>query len=83
MRSEVLDFSLVGGCRIGQGIVASPNDFGATGQPPSHPELLDYLTARFVDSGWYLKSLVRDISTSRVYRMGTELNNEAFTFDPV
>lgn len=67
---------------IGRGIVASPNDFGATGQPPSHPELLDYLTSRFVESGWSVKSLVHDIATSRVYRMRTDINSEAFTFDP-
>ncbi|MEM1225289.1 MAG: PSD1 and planctomycete cytochrome C domain-containing protein [Planctomycetota bacterium] len=67
---------------LGRGIVASPNDFGATGQPPSHPELLDYLTTRFIDSNWSVKSLVRDIANSRVYRMRTDMNAEAFDFDP-
>lgn len=67
---------------IGQGIVSSPNDFGATGQPPSHPELLDYLTVRFTESGWSVKSLIRDIATSRVYRMRCDMNEEAFAFDP-
>lgn len=67
---------------IGQGIVASPNDFGATGQPPSHPELLDFLTSRFIESGWSVKSLVRDIATSRIYRMRSDMNKDAFEFDP-
>lgn len=67
---------------IGQGIVASPGDFGATGQPPSHPELLDYLAARFVELDWSVKSLVRDIAISRVYRLRTDMNEEAYEFDP-
>ncbi|MEM7454764.1 MAG: PSD1 and planctomycete cytochrome C domain-containing protein [Planctomycetota bacterium] len=67
---------------IGRGIVASPNDFGITGQPPSHPELLDYLAEKFVDSNWSVKTLVREIAVSRVYRMRSEMNEEAFTFDP-
>lgn len=67
---------------IGQGIVSSPDDFGATGQPPSHPELLDYLTARFIESGWSVKSLIRDIASSRVYRLKSDINEQAYTFDP-
>ncbi|EMI57110.1 protein containing DUF1549 [Rhodopirellula sallentina SM41] len=67
---------------VGQGIIASPSDFGATGQPPSHPELLDFLTARFIESNWSVKSLVRDIATSRLYRQRTDMNEEAYEFDP-
>lgn len=61
---------------IGQGLVNSPENFGVTGQYPSHPELLDYLAVRFVEQGWSVKSLVREIANSRAYRM-------ASTFDPV
>ncbi|MEM8668160.1 MAG: PSD1 and planctomycete cytochrome C domain-containing protein [Planctomycetota bacterium] len=67
---------------LGRGIVASPNDFGATGQPPSHPKLLDYLAAQFINSDWSVKSLVRQIATSRVYRLQTSMNEEAYGFDP-
>ncbi|MEM7013275.1 MAG: PSD1 and planctomycete cytochrome C domain-containing protein [Verrucomicrobiota bacterium] len=66
---------------LGQGIVTSTNDFGATGQPPTHPELLDYLTTNFIESGWSVKTLVRDITTSRVYRMSSAMDPEAFAFD--
>lgn len=66
---------------LGQGIVASANDFGVTGQPPSHPELLDFLADRFVESGWSVKTLIREITTSRVYRMRSDMDEEAFAFD--
>ncbi len=61
---------------IGQGIVTSTENFGVTGQAPSHPELLDYLAVRFVEENWSVKSMVREIANSRVYRM-------ASAFDPV
>jgi hypothetical protein len=52
---------------IGRGIVATPNDFGEQGDPPSHPELLDWLASRLVQNGWTLKRLHRMIVTSAVY----------------
>ncbi|WP_404310336.1 PSD1 and planctomycete cytochrome C domain-containing protein [Neorhodopirellula lusitana] len=67
---------------IGQGLVTSTENFGVTGQPPSHPELLDYLASRFVESGWSVKSLVRDIATSRSYRMKSTFNVDYHEFDP-
>ncbi len=67
---------------MGQGIVASTENFGVTGQAPSHPELLDYLAVRFIDSGWSVKSLVRDIATSRVYRMESTFNERNHEYDP-
>ncbi len=67
---------------IGQGIVVSTENFGVTGQAPSHPELLDYLAVRFIDSGWSVKSLVRDIATSRVYRMQSTFNERNHEYDP-
>ena len=51
-----------------QGIVATPNDFGTLGEAPSHPELLDWLTTRFLEGGWKIKPLHRLIMNSAVYR---------------
>ena len=56
---------------FGRGIVSTPNDFGINGQPPSHPELLDWLTGEFIRSGWSLKALHRLILSSRVYRQSS------------
>ena len=53
---------------FGQGIVATPDDFGARGEAPSHPELLDYLATRFIESGWSIKKLHRMILLSRTYQ---------------
>ena len=62
---------------FGRGIVSTPNDFGINGQPPSHPELLDWLTGEFVRSGWSLKSLHRLILRSRVYGQSSRSDSEA------
>jgi Protein of unknown function (DUF1553)/Protein of unknown function (DUF1549) len=67
---------------IGQGIVTSTENFGVTGQAPSHPELLDHLAVRFIESGWSIKSLIRDITTSRVYRMKSTFNESNHDYDP-
>lgn len=56
---------------FGRGLVATPEDFGARGEPPTHPELLDWLAAEFRDSGWDMKALVRTIVTSRTYRQSS------------
>ncbi len=53
---------------FGRGIVATPNDFGTLGEPPSHPELLDWLTRRFLDAGWKIKPLHELIMNSAAYR---------------
>ena len=56
---------------FGRGIVRSTDNFGALGTPPTHPELLDRLAADFVAGGWRLKPLIRDLVTSRVYRLSS------------
>lgn len=56
---------------FGNGIVATPEDFGSQGQLPSHPELLDWLATTFVESGWNLKALERRILLSATYRQSS------------
>lgn len=53
---------------FGRGIVATASDFGKLGEPPTHPELLDFLTSKFVANGWKLKPLHREIMLSAAYR---------------
>ncbi len=56
---------------FGKGLAANTSDFGKLGEPPSHPELLDWLASRFVQEGWSLKRLHRLIVTSASYRQST------------
>jgi hypothetical protein len=64
---------------FGTGLVSTPNDFGRMGQPPTHPELLDYLASELVQQNWSLQSMHRMIMTSQAYRRGHfTLDNEAF-----
>ena len=67
---------------IGQGIVPSTENFGVTGQSPTHPELLDLLALRLVDSGWSIKSLIREIVSSRVYRISSDFDQRCHEYDP-
>ena len=53
---------------FGQGLVETPSDFGFNGGRPSHPELLDHLASRFMESGWKVKDMHRLIVTSAAYR---------------
>ena len=66
---------------FGRGLVATPGDFGRLGERPSHPELLDWLAATFMEGGWKLKPLHRLIVTSAVYRQGSA-NEAARAIDP-
>jgi hypothetical protein len=56
---------------FGRGIVTSPNDFGTRGQPPTHPELLDYLATEFIDSGWSIKEMHRLMMGTATYQQSS------------
>jgi hypothetical protein len=66
---------------FGRGLVATPEDFGSQGQLPSHPELLDWLARRLVDSGWDVKGLIRLIVTSATYRQSSDASPELLAHD--
>ncbi len=53
---------------FGQGLMATPSDFGHRGGTPSHPELLDWLATEFMENGWSVKKLTKLIMMSSVYR---------------
>jgi hypothetical protein len=62
---------------FGAGIVRTTDNFGTTGEAPSHPELLDHLALRFLEDGQSLKKLVRRIATSSTYRMSSDVAGKA------
>jgi hypothetical protein len=67
---------------IGRGLVPTPNNFGASGLPPSHPALLDYLAVSFVEKGWSVKKLIRAIVLSRAYQLSAQQDARSFEADP-
>ena len=67
---------------FGNGLVTTAADFGFQGEWPSHPELLDTLAVDFVDSGWDLKGLIRQIVTSATYRQTSRTSAEILEKDP-
>jgi hypothetical protein len=67
---------------FGQGLVRTVNDFGARCDPPTHPELLEWLTSEFVKGGWKLKPLHRHIMTSAVYLQDTAFDAAKARVDP-
>lgn len=67
---------------FGRGLVRTPDDFGTRGQPPTHPELLDYLASTFQEDGWSLKKLHRRIMLSVAYRQGAMEQAESRVKDP-
>lgn len=66
----------------GEGIVPTVDNFGHLGEQPTHPELLDYLAARFVREGWSLKRMVRYLATARAMRMSSDPSERALATDP-
>ena len=67
---------------FGDGLVRSPDNFGKLGDAPTHPELLDWLANDFVQSGWSIKSLHRQILRSAVWQQSTSWNEAAAQLDP-
>jgi len=67
---------------LGAGLVPTVDDFGRQGEPPSHPELLDYLAVRFREMNWSFKRMVGEIVLSRAYQMSSEHRDKAFRVDP-
>jgi hypothetical protein len=67
---------------FGAGIVRTVDNFGFSGERPSHPELLDHLAIRLVDSGWSVKALIREIVLSRTYRQASTHRAHVFDQDP-
>jgi hypothetical protein len=67
---------------FGKGIVATPSNFGLRGEPPTHPELLDWLAARFVANGWSIKALHRDILLSKTYQLASSYDDGNAARDP-
>jgi mono/diheme cytochrome c family protein len=72
----------VWGQLIGHPIVETPSNFGALGQPPSHPELLDDLAARFMANEWSIKWLIREIVRSATYRQSSHISPRQQQLDP-
>ncbi|MBG99955.1 MAG: hypothetical protein CMN58_06380 [Solibacterales bacterium] len=67
---------------FGEGLVRTPNNFGRTGEPPTHPDLLDYLARRFMDSGWSIKHMHRLILLSNTYQMSSNVSDVSWSVDP-
>jgi hypothetical protein len=66
---------------FGRGLVATPSDFGVRGEQPSHPELLDWLAVEFMERGWSIKAMHRQILLSAAYRQSTRATPEALAKD--
>jgi hypothetical protein len=68
---------------FGEGLVNTPNDFGLRSEPPSHPELLDYLAWEFMDKGWSIKKMHMQIMLSSAYQQSSEGNPRQAQIDPL
>src|SRR6202020_2934848 len=66
---------------FGRGIVGTPSNFGMLGERPTHPELLDTLTSQFIESGWSIKALHREIMLSAAYQMSSDVDENDFAID--
>jgi len=67
---------------MGEGLVATPDNFGVMGMEPSHPELLDHLAVAFMNDGWSVKKLIRRIVLSRGYQLAAVHDAANFAIDP-
>ncbi len=67
---------------FGRGLVPTPDNFGASGLPPSHPALLDHLAVTFIENGWSVKKLIRSLVLTRAYRLSSRFDQKNFDADP-
>jgi hypothetical protein len=67
---------------FGTGLVRTVDNFGFSGELPTHPELLDHLALKFMDKGWSVKQLVREVVLSRTYRQASGYREDAYAQDP-
>lgn len=67
---------------FGTGLVRTAEDFGSQGEPPSHPELIDWLASEFISNGWDTKAMLRLLVTSATYRQSSKLTPAAHERDP-
>ncbi len=67
---------------FGEGIVRSPDNFGFNGERPTHPELLDYLAATFVEEDWSVKRMIRKLVLTRTYRLADNYDESNYETDP-
>jgi cytochrome c553 len=66
----------------GRGLVRTVDDFGHAGEPPSHPELLDYLASRLIEENWSIKALIREIALSRTWQLASTYDAQNYSIDP-
>ncbi len=67
---------------FGDGLVRTPEDFGSQGDPPTHPELLDWLAQDFMNHGWDVRRLLKQIAMSATYRQSSAASADSMTQDP-
>jgi hypothetical protein len=67
---------------FGQGLVPTPEDFGLQGRAPANPDLLDWLATRFIESGWNVKSLLREIVLTRTFARSSDADADTLARDP-
>jgi len=67
---------------FGRGLVGTPSNFGKLGEAPTHPRLLDDLAARFVENGWSVKQLIRELVLSATYRQSSQITPAGLSKDP-
>jgi hypothetical protein len=67
---------------FGHGLVPTADNFGAAGQPPTHPELLDYLALRFMEEGWSVKKLIKNVVLSHTYQLDSRFDARNNELDP-
>jgi hypothetical protein len=67
---------------MGAGIVTTPDNFGVMGQKPSNPALLDHLAVTFMENGWSVKKLIREVMMSRTYQLASTFDAKNYTIDP-